>query len=82
MAELILSYQALLEAVYTSTGTRGHVFANDFSYVALPMAEIRAIVKSNSPGTWRAEAYMTATTKPGGSSGAASRSITAYVPAA
>ena len=57
MIESTLSYQALLEAVHTSTGTRDHVFPNDFSYVALPMAEVRAIVKANSPGTWRAEAY-------------------------
>ena len=56
MAELTLSYQALLEAVHTSTGTRDHVFPNDSSYVALPMDEVRAIVKANSPGIWRAEA--------------------------
>jgi hypothetical protein len=57
MAELTLSYQALLETVYTSACTKDHVFPNGFSYVALPIAEVRAIVKANSPGNWSAEAY-------------------------
>ncbi len=56
MAEPTLSYQALLEAVYASTGIRDRVYPSDYSYVALPMAEVRAVVKANSPGTWRAEA--------------------------
>lgn len=49
MDDLVLSYQMLIKAVYNATGARSSIYPNDYSYIAIPMRSVRAVLSAFRP---------------------------------
>lgn len=49
MDDLVLSYQMLIKAVSNATGARSSIYPNDYSYIAIPMRSVRAVLNAFRP---------------------------------
>lgn len=49
MDDLVLSYQMLIKAVCNATGARSSIYPNDYSYIAIPMRSVRAVLSAFRP---------------------------------
>ncbi|MCQ8902828.1 MAG: hypothetical protein NQU42_01835 [Methanothrix sp.] len=49
MDDLVLSYQMLIKAVGNATGASSSIYPNDYSYIAIPMRAVRAVLSAFRP---------------------------------
>lgn len=49
MDDLVLSYQMLIKAVGNATGASSSIYPNDYSYIAIPMRSVRAVLSAFRP---------------------------------